>query len=71
MSSPVNVITQNPQRCVGHSSLFLEEKEFAFVQFWSPCNQSEILMISVTAHARFLASFEMTRFWDFLRQYKY
>ena len=33
MSSPVNVITQNPQRCVGHSSLFLEEKEFDFSQF--------------------------------------
>jgi len=49
----------------------LEEKEFDFSQFWLSRNQPEILMISVTAHARFLASFEMTRFWDFLRQYKY
>jgi len=49
----------------------LEEKEFVFVQFWLSRNQSEILMISVAAHARFMASLEMTRFWDFLRQYKY
>ena len=33
MSAPVNVITQNPQRCVGHSSLFLEKKNSFLFNF--------------------------------------